>query len=369
MATTSTARAYFVGRPGIPWSAAERAEWRDSLTAKRSYAEEVVTKIDRLKEKFDVVQYGALPYDAERYPLYAVKTRGWDPSRPSVLVTGGVHGYETSGVQGALLFLETAAEAYSSSFNILVAPCISPWGYEHIQRWNAHAVDPNRSFHSDRDAVRQGFDAAEDPAEESAALLRLVDSLKVDTWTAHVDLHETTDTDESEFRPAKAARDGVEYEADTIPDGFYLVGDSEKPQAAWHTAMIDAVRRVTHIAPPDGAGKIIGEPIVQEGCIVYPTKSLHLCSSTTGAEYATTTEVYPDSPSADDETCNRAQEGAEPRRRGRPATLSGCGVRRASRAQRLTSASLSRRSPPPPLQVAAVTSALDFILAEREACK
>jgi hypothetical protein len=47
-------------------------------------------------------------------------------------VTGGVHGYETSGVEGALLFLETKAEAYSKDFNILVAPCISPWGYERI---------------------------------------------------------------------------------------------------------------------------------------------------------------------------------------------------------------------------------------------
>ena len=40
--------------------------------------------------------------DPERYPLFAVKTRGWVDGRPLVLVTGGVHGYEPSGVQGAL---------------------------------------------------------------------------------------------------------------------------------------------------------------------------------------------------------------------------------------------------------------------------
>ena len=45
-----------------------------------------------------------------------------------------------------------------------------------------------------------------------------------------LDCHETTDTDESEFRPAKAARDGEAYEPDTIPDGFYLVGNSDSPQ-------------------------------------------------------------------------------------------------------------------------------------------
>ena len=34
---------------------------------------------------------------------------------------------------------------------------------------------------------------------------------------------ETTDTDESEFRPALAARDGKEYVPDAVPDGFYTV--------------------------------------------------------------------------------------------------------------------------------------------------
>ena len=43
--------------------------------------------------------------------------------------------------------------------------------------------------------------------------------------------------------------------------------------------MIDAVKRVTHIAPPDEAGNIIGSPIVQEGVINYPVKELGLCAS------------------------------------------------------------------------------------------
>ena len=89
----------------------------------------------------------------ERYPLYAVKTRSWDSGKPYVLVTGGVHGYETSGVQGAILFLQSVAQKYSANFNILVIPCVSPWGYETIQRWNAAAVDPNRSFNPDGEVV------------------------------------------------------------------------------------------------------------------------------------------------------------------------------------------------------------------------
>eukprot|EP00928_Gymnodinium_smaydae_P036683 TRINITY_DN25606_c0_g2_i2.p1 TRINITY_DN25606_c0_g2~~TRINITY_DN25606_c0_g2_i2.p1 ORF type:complete len:159 (-),score=23.13 TRINITY_DN25606_c0_g2_i2:140-616(-) len=139
--------------------------------------------------------------------------------------------------------------------------------------------------------------------------MSLVQSLNVEV-AAHVDLHETTDTDESEFRPAKAARDGDVYVEDVVPDGFYLVGDTERPQSAFQTAIIDAVRQVTHIAPPDANGNIIGEKIVQEGVINYPCKSLGLCAGLTDAAYVTTTEVYPDSPKATPAICNLAQVAA-----------------------------------------------------------
>lgn len=52
-------------------------------------------------------RYGEITQEAARYPLFVIKSKGWDAAaKPSVLVTGGTHGYETSGVQGALLFAE-----------------------------------------------------------------------------------------------------------------------------------------------------------------------------------------------------------------------------------------------------------------------
>jgi hypothetical protein len=287
---------YPVGTPGKAWGPAEIAAWQARQSVKRSYKDEVLSKLELLKDRFDVEQYGALSYiDGARYPLFCVRSRKWEASRPTLLVTGGVHGYETSGVQGALLFMATKAEVYSGRFNILCAPCVSPWGYETIQRWNRNAEDPNRGFSPDS------------TREECAALMKLVASVGADKFTVHIDLHETTDTDESEFRPAKAARDGDAYTVGTIPDGFYLVGDSENPQHAWHKAMIDSVRNVTHIAPPDASGTILDMPLTQEGVIAVPVQSLFLCSSVTNAAYATTTEVYPDSPQASDEQCNLAQ--------------------------------------------------------------
>ncbi|WP_108946205.1 M14 family metallopeptidase [Shewanella halifaxensis] len=288
---------YAIGVKGQKWGEAEKAQWLNGQSVKRSYHDEVLVKILALKERFDLEQYGALSYDVERYPLYAVKSKNWDLTKPTILVTGGVHGYETSGVQGAIRFTETKAADYAKAFNILVVPCISPWGYETINRWNPNAVDPNRSFYADS------------PAEESAALIKLLADLGVEIF-AHIDLHETTDTDNSEFRPALAARDAVEHSNWNIPDGFYLVGDTINPQDAFQTAMIEAVAKVTHIAPADEDGKLIGVELAQFGVINYATKALGLCAGVTDAKYVTTTEVYPDSPLVDDENCIVAQVAA-----------------------------------------------------------
>jgi hypothetical protein len=294
---TTPSAPYPIGTPGIPWGDAERAEWLSRQVRRRSYENDVVRAIERLSARFDVEQYGELHYAPDEYRLFALRTRGWRDELPIALVTGGVHGYETSGVHGALQFLERRAGNYAGKINLLVAPCVSPWAYERIHRWNANAIDPNRSFREDS------------PAEESAALMRLVSPLR-GRILMHIDLHETTDTDETEFRPALAARDGKPFEPGVIPDGFYLVEDSENPQPDFQQAILRAVGQVTHIAPADENGQIIGSDVVAPGVIQYPMRQLGLCAGMTQAPYTTTTEVYPDSPRATPEICNAAQVAA-----------------------------------------------------------
>jgi hypothetical protein len=187
---------------------------------------------------------------------------------------------------------------------------VSPWGYERIQRWTAKGTDPNRSFNPEGEIVPGRSFNPEAATEESAALIKLLrEDMGHVRWTCHIDLHETTDSDETEFRPAKESRDGLEDGGKgEIPDGFYLVQDETSPKPEWFTAMIDAVRKVTHIAPADTDGKLIGEALSQEGVIIIPSKkSLGLCAGVTSAPYRTTTEVYPDSPNATPEQCNKAQ--------------------------------------------------------------
>lgn len=285
---------YPVGTPGRPWGEAELNQWRARQPRRRRYDADVVPRVAALADRYETLTYGRLDYAGERYELLALRDRRFDPALPAALVTGGVHGYETSGVMGALRFLETRAADYAGRVNLLVAPCVSPWAYERVNRWNYDAIDPNRNFRADG------------PAREATALIGLVRSVE-HPFLLHIDLHETTDSDEDEFRPALAARDGKPFDPETIPDGFYLVDDSANPQPAFQQAIVAAVERVTHIAPPDDRGEIIGSPVVAHGVIEYPLAALGLCGSITGARFTTTTEVYPDSPRTDPEECIRAQ--------------------------------------------------------------
>ena len=296
--TTLPASPYPIGSPGIPWGAAEKAAWLARQHVRRSYADDVVVPLrNHLPASAKLLQYGETDYThlgLRSYLLYAVRSRVWQPDRPVVLVTGGVHGYETSGVQGALRWIAQEFDRHADVVNLLILPCISPWAYESINRWNPDGLDPNRHF-------KPGS-----PVAECALAMACVEAscAKVDL---HVDLHETTDTDNSEFGPAKAARDAKPEPWHAIPDGFYLVGDADRPEPEFQRALIDAVRRVTHIAEPGADGCRVGASLQQPGVIHYAIRSLGLCNGMTAARFVTTTEVYPDSPGVSAKQCNQAQ--------------------------------------------------------------
>lgn len=315
---------YPIGTTGVAWGTDEKQQWLTQSVKQRSYRELVVSELEKVSKHFDKINYGALSINPAHYPLMALKSNNWSHQKPTILITGGVHGYETSGVHGALDFAKLFDNVeqgktqksidvqlsstnkklnnYLDHVNILIMQCISPWGYEHIARWNPYTVDPNRSFVanslSEESALAMKF-IAEINGEKSAVLKNDI--------LLHIDLHETTDSDETEFCPALAARDGKVFEPGAIPDGFYLVADSENTQIEFQTAIINAVKGVTHIAPCDKNNQIIGTEIVAEGIICYPVKSLGLCAGMTNAIYSTTTEVYPDSEKVTDADCNKAQ--------------------------------------------------------------
>lgn len=285
---------YPIGTPGEAWQQRDKQTWLNQAKLQRSYQSLVLDPLQELGYDMKVLQYGALSYQSERYPLYLLQSPNWHSDKPAVLITGGVHGYETSGVLGALRFAKHHLGRYLDDFRLVIAPCVSPWAFETVNRWNPHAQDPNRSF------------SAHSDCEESQLLMSQLSELSC-KFLMHIDLHETTDSDESEFRPALAARDGKEFEPCYIPDGFYLVGNQAQPQPEFHQAIIREVAKVTHIAEPDNQGRLYDAQMKQPGVIHYPVENLHLCTGITGAPFSTTTEVYPDSERVDAENCIQAQ--------------------------------------------------------------
>ncbi|MDC9523776.1 peptidase, partial [Pseudoalteromonas sp. Angola-31] len=79
---------------------------------------------------------------------------------------------------------------------------------------------------------------------------------------------------------------------------------------SFQKAIIECLEKVTHIAPSYENKQLIGVPQEQFGVINYAAKELGLCMGLSDATYVTTTEVYPDSATANPEECILAQVAA-----------------------------------------------------------
>ncbi len=55
-----------IGTPGQPWGPEEVARWRARQVRQRSYADDVLAAIERLRPRFDVFAYGEVAYGPER---------------------------------------------------------------------------------------------------------------------------------------------------------------------------------------------------------------------------------------------------------------------------------------------------------------
>ena len=290
------------------WNESDKLEWLSKQRFQRSYAEQVLSRIDKLKQvgqPLQVKSYGkltlqgrqqlvidgatptALEYE-DRYPLYYVQVGDLANGKPSLIVTGGTHGYEESGVYGALEFLEKDVQEFADRFNFLVFPCLSPFAYEVNQRWVHNAWDPNRSF-----------DRSKPYVPESQLVMDVVDEarkLAGQDFIAAIDLHETPDRDKV-MMPPQYQRYGINITSDDvlIPKGYYLISDIANEDPGMATAIIESVRKVTPIAPdPEIHGeKNIEGVVVSEG--TDPThRGLNQNYMKTLAKNAYTTEIYPE---------------------------------------------------------------------------
>ncbi len=290
------------------WNEADKLAWLSKQTFQRSYRDQVLSRIDKLKQVGDPIkieQYGSLSLQGRdevsvsgqnlsaedyknRYPLYYAEVGDITNGKPNIIVTGGTHGYEESGVYGALEFLEKDAANYADRFNFLVFPCISPFAYEVNQRWTHDAWDPNRSF-----------DRSKPYVPEAQLVMDVLDQARKrvgQDFAAAVDLHETPDRDK-EMMPPQYQRYGVNLSAEDIliPNGYYLISNVANKFPEMATRIVDKVREVTPIAPdPEIHGdKNVNGVVVSKGS--DPThQGLNQHYMKTISENSYTTEIYPE---------------------------------------------------------------------------
>lgn len=282
------------------WTDTHISHWRQQLLIRRDYESEVVNKIQSndVVNNYDLVQYGALAHDAERYPLFYLKSRKWDNSNPAVLVIAGVHGYEPSGILAALRIASTSSLGYVGRINMVVFPCISPWGYEMDHRWNYYAQDPNRGY------VNQS------EIEECSMFMQAINRLGV-KFDASIDLHETPNRDVA-LRILRASRFGTPLSKNflDIPQGFYLVVDkSYKGKADAHRHSKSIINKVAKECVISQDALVMDES--NYNGVVYmdiPGLGATWLQQSNFSSYSATTEVY--STSIGEEKSTEAQLAA-----------------------------------------------------------
>lgn len=289
-----------------PWNDRRIASWREGVIAqgkRRDYAQ-VVQRIQSLPANTHIIQcYGHAVSGAESHALYSIRC-GRDEGNPDILLIGGTHGYEPSGVEAILRFMRDEAPALAGRYNIDAYPCINPWAYEYDQRWNWHAWDTNRQFVRDgrlaqNDECRYFMDAVEGSGRSYQ-------------WA--LDLHETSDRD-IDLRQKRAKRFGEPLDPHyrIIPQGYHVIvsrGAAASVTGLNHAFAYAIVARVRAVSPIAQDATIMKQPNL-DGVVIAEAKQ-GLLRAYLGAHAALVgvTEAYPDHPSMTPEKTVQAQLAA-----------------------------------------------------------
>ncbi len=275
------------------WSEAQKYAWYLGVDAQgniRDYQADVVSRLMRLPANVHTLEsYGTIHTPHEDYDALRVTVGDVRNGKPNILITGGVHGYEPSGVEAAIRFLEEDAPRLSDQFNFIVYPCISPWGYEYDQRWNWQAEDVNRNFSDSKDIVQ---------IDECVAFMTSIKSEGA-VFAAAIDLHETNERDK-DLRVLRAERFGSEMptteQINAMPQGFHLMINQGRME--WQTELQrefaqSIVNRVSEISPIAPEQKILD--IVNDGGILISPPKAGLMRHYLGAyaRLVAVTEVCP----------------------------------------------------------------------------
>jgi protein MpaA len=104
----------------------------------------VVDRLDALPESVSV----RILEQISEYPVFAA-TVNVSNSEFSLWINAGTHGDEPAPVEAVLRFLETPCDTLPANIQIVVTPCLNPFGYSEGQRENADGIDINWAYKRD----------------------------------------------------------------------------------------------------------------------------------------------------------------------------------------------------------------------------
>lgn len=81
---------------------------------------------------------------ADGFPIYVVESPAL--SGPSLYLSAGIHGDEPAATEGLITCCEKRARALRR-INVLIFPCLNPWGLQNNDRHDARGRDLNRGYH------------------------------------------------------------------------------------------------------------------------------------------------------------------------------------------------------------------------------
>jgi hypothetical protein len=81
-------------------------------------------------------------------PYYLLESRRARVIRPRVYLSAGIHGDEAAATE-ALIAWVTKHGAELRRLDLLIFPCLNPWGLINNARFDSRGVDRNRSYHHD----------------------------------------------------------------------------------------------------------------------------------------------------------------------------------------------------------------------------
>jgi len=89
------------------------------------------------------------PYaSASGYELFFAETKKAAASAPWIYLSAGIHGDEPGATEACLDWV-TSTRFIPDDFNVMIFPCLNPWGLVNNTRFDENGRDLNRTYHDD----------------------------------------------------------------------------------------------------------------------------------------------------------------------------------------------------------------------------